>query len=170
MKKTGLLILVVVLALGAIGVGYAAWSQNLTVKGDVSTGTYGVKFDNEVASENDPLALATSTTGVAVSTADNPDDTLTITIDNGYPSYAGTATFDIVNTGSVPVKIKAITLTDITGVATISKTLFAVGDVIAVGDQIDDATVTVTINSDADQDVTGDPATVIVSIETEQGI
>ena len=39
MRKIGLLSLALVLALGAIGVGYAAWTQTLYIEGTVETGT-----------------------------------------------------------------------------------------------------------------------------------
>jgi hypothetical protein len=38
MRKIGLIILVLVLALGATGIGYAAWTDEIVVEGDVSTG------------------------------------------------------------------------------------------------------------------------------------
>ena len=39
MKKIGLIAIIVVLALGIIGVGYAAWSQVLNINGNVTTAT-----------------------------------------------------------------------------------------------------------------------------------
>ena len=39
MKRIGLLALALVLALGALGVGYAAWTDQVTIEGTVKTGT-----------------------------------------------------------------------------------------------------------------------------------
>ena len=39
MKKIGLLSLALVLALGALGVGYAAWTDTITIEGTVNTGS-----------------------------------------------------------------------------------------------------------------------------------
>ena len=44
MKKTGLLSLALVLALGAIGVGYAAWTDTIYIEGTVETGSLCWKF------------------------------------------------------------------------------------------------------------------------------
>ena len=42
MKKIGLLALAIVLALGALGVGYAAWTDTITINGTVNTGTLDI--------------------------------------------------------------------------------------------------------------------------------
>jgi len=141
----------------------------LNRKRQCSTGKYAVEFQSVVPTETDALALATSTTNAAASNGTAVNDVLTITIANGYPGYVGTATFNIKNSGTVPVKITGVTVTDLAGVATIAKTGFAVNDVIAAGAQITGATVSVTINTNATQSVTG-VDTVIIAITTEQGI
>ncbi len=46
MKRIGLISLILVLALGALGVGYAAWTDTITISGTVSTGTLGWEFTN----------------------------------------------------------------------------------------------------------------------------
>ena len=42
MKKIGLLALAIVLALGALGIGYAAWTDTITINGTVNTGTVDI--------------------------------------------------------------------------------------------------------------------------------
>jgi predicted ribosomally synthesized peptide with SipW-like signal peptide len=42
MKKIGLLCLALVLALGALGVGYAAWTDQITINGTVNTGSLDI--------------------------------------------------------------------------------------------------------------------------------
>ena len=47
MKKTGLLLLVLVMAMGALGVGYAHWSGELDITGTVNTGTFGAELTQD---------------------------------------------------------------------------------------------------------------------------
>ena len=44
MKKIGLLCLALVLALGALGVGYASWTDSVTIDGSVTTGEVCIMF------------------------------------------------------------------------------------------------------------------------------
>jgi len=39
MKKIGLIAIAIVLALGALGIGYAAWTDVITITGSVNTGS-----------------------------------------------------------------------------------------------------------------------------------
>jgi len=45
MKKIGLLCLALVLALGALGVGYAAWTDTITIEGTVNTGSVDINVE-----------------------------------------------------------------------------------------------------------------------------
>jgi len=55
MKKIGLLAITLVLALGALGIGYAKWSDNVVINGTVSTGSVKVGILNVIpAPEDDP--------------------------------------------------------------------------------------------------------------------
>jgi len=44
MKKLGLICLTLVLALGALGIGYAAWTDTITISGTVNTGSVDLKI------------------------------------------------------------------------------------------------------------------------------
>jgi hypothetical protein len=44
MRKIGLLLLVLVLAMGALGVAYAHWNGELVINGTVNTGTFGAEL------------------------------------------------------------------------------------------------------------------------------
>jgi hypothetical protein len=44
MKKIGLLMLVMVIALGALGIGYASWTDQINITGPVGTGSVCVKW------------------------------------------------------------------------------------------------------------------------------
>ena len=57
MKKFGLLCLAIVLALGTLGVGYAAWTDQIMINGTVGTGSVCLSFDSgagEVVCTNPP--------------------------------------------------------------------------------------------------------------------
>jgi predicted ribosomally synthesized peptide with SipW-like signal peptide len=139
MKKIGLLLLALVIALGALGVGYAKWTDTVAINGTVNTGTLimgihdlgtddGVDLSRELA--KDPLcspqdgvpagteykdvAYAMSTdSGAAVCTG--YVDAITEVINNAYPGYAPTFSIAIANCGTVPLKIEELNLGGITG-------------------------------------------------------
>jgi len=118
MKKVGLLILVLVIALGALGVGYAKWSDTVTVSGTISTGSVsiGIKdagvgdtgadpdFAPGVNSEGKNVASHVSTNGSQIGTTGWYEN-ITETISNAYPWYASSTTIEIMNLGTIPVKI-----------------------------------------------------------------
>ena len=60
MKKIGLIALIVVLALGVIGVGYAAWSQNFNIGGTVSAGGTTSSGGSSAASSGTGSSAVTS--------------------------------------------------------------------------------------------------------------
>ncbi len=103
MKRSGLICLVALLALGSLGMSYATWSQNLTVHRTATTGTLNVIFDNVMPPS--PVNDATFTPAPSLS----PDKhTLTIYLNNIYPSLNPTFTFDLKDSGTVPAKITHI--------------------------------------------------------------
>lgn len=52
MKKTGLIALALVLALGAMGVGLAFWNETLTIEGTVNTGALDVEFSDQKSNDD----------------------------------------------------------------------------------------------------------------------
>lgn len=50
MKKVGLILLALVLALGVLGVGYAMWSDTLFISGTVTTGTVDISVSEDFSS------------------------------------------------------------------------------------------------------------------------
>jgi len=57
MRKTGLLVMALVLALGTLGVGYAAWTDTITIDGTVNTGDVDlviVKYSGTEVWKTDP--------------------------------------------------------------------------------------------------------------------
>ena len=102
MKKFGLLLLAVVLALGTMGVGYAMWYEDLYIDGTVYTGeldvgyycTWGVASDSEAA-EKDFSSITRSFSG--------DGKTMYITINNAYPCIDYNHQFCVVTAGTIPV-------------------------------------------------------------------
>ena len=138
MKKIGLLVMALVLSMGMLGVGYAMWSETLIITGTVTTGEVDVDFSqysndsgthegyaggNVTAGSLDPKEPGTwdpetltwsenrELKNIASTNCNlGTENTLTITVDNGYPCYFGSVLFDIDNIGSIPVKVLSVKL------------------------------------------------------------
>jgi hypothetical protein len=93
MKKTGMLILAIIIVLGSLGVGFAAWSQSLTITANVATGN----LDLVLESPTNPAGAGNTFT----ISADGHSGTITIT--GMYPGYdSGALLFNVHNVGTVP--------------------------------------------------------------------
>jgi hypothetical protein len=138
MKKIGLLCLALVLALGALGVGYSAWTDVITINGSVSTGSACLciaesgllapaSSDKCIAGNLDvnglgsscgpPIVLGTGQPSepkdVACTTVTWVDcNTLSIVVTNGYPYYAASVDFNVCNCGTVPLRIWRVEIAD----------------------------------------------------------
>lgn len=139
MKKIGLLCLALVLALGTLGVGYAAWIDTIYIEGTVTTGSLCWIFaDCDLMDEDQP-----TNPGGDYPTA-TPDPTcndgfefepgegyfwdldknvgwgaqnisadgkiLTVTLNNTYPSYFNELTFYVYNCGTIPLKVDHVVI------------------------------------------------------------
>ena len=114
MKKIGLIALIVVLALGIIGVGYAAWTQAFSISGTVASGTYIVSIAQTPATSVSPTqTVATCSVGTVVTTGVGA--ALPISITNGFPGLTYTIPFTLTDSGTVPAKITGFTFQDGTG-------------------------------------------------------
>ena len=134
MKKIGLLCLALVLALGALGVGYAMWQDTVTIEGTVNTGSVDLDIvelsstwvykvpgeDPEIVVNHaripgihataDPNApangiLVASATADIVSLTDYADNIVTVTCTNLFPCVDFKVDFLIHYDGSVPAKL-----------------------------------------------------------------
>jgi hypothetical protein len=122
MKKIGLLCLALVLALGTLGVGYAMWSDQVTITGTVNTGSVEISINetsNTYVYKNitsramimspvplvDPgLLYVASATAADVSNA--TDKKVQMTFDNIFPTLTPIEADVILHyTGSVPVHV-----------------------------------------------------------------
>ena len=128
--KVTAVFLALTIALAGVGVGFAAWTDTLTINGTVNTGTVSVGIHNE--STNDPGATADPQWGAghntegknvaSITSEDTGDPVCTkgaidfhegvkFTISNAYPYYAPGGTILIANCGSIPMKVDTITVT-----------------------------------------------------------
>ena len=98
--KIGTICLVLLVALGLMGVGYAAWSEVLNINATVEIGTWG-------GSLSDPSPTSGT---IVLSTSPN---VLTVTITSAEANTTYTGSFNVNNTGTVPIKIDSITPADV---------------------------------------------------------
>ena len=134
MKRTRLLAFSLVFALMLMGVGYAYWSDTLTVEGTVDTGTLDVNYtetmavtyledfsDGTFGSNNeayDGTGVTAVATGSIVPTSE-VDDSVDVALGNLYPGCEGTIHFQVINDGTIPVKFAygEVDITDASGLA-----------------------------------------------------
>ena len=102
MRKLGVLCIALVIALGTFGVGYATWSDNVTVEETVYSGTWEVELTGPGCDLADTCEDATC--DVAIDSA----ETLTVDIDDAPPCCSGNITFTIENVGTIPAKITKV--------------------------------------------------------------
>ena len=133
-KKIGLLALALVLALGALGVGYASWTDSVTIDGSVNTGTLDLQIQSvsetwvyKVVCVNGYGGAPFEGYYVSDTKLDEPDcllyvgsaqtsyttnpDVITVTFDNLFPDVDFVADFVLHYVGTVPVKVNVATLT-----------------------------------------------------------
>lgn len=127
MKKIGLICLALVLALGTLGIGYAAWTDTVTVDGPVTTGEVCYGFlDWFVISDPVVPATADSTCdpgflnrrfvpenkNVGSANATRIDQhTVQVILYDTYPCYFVTVSVHTENCGTIPIKLDECVLT-----------------------------------------------------------
>lgn len=94
--RIGILFGILILALGAVGIGSALWSETLTIDGDVLTGNVDVEF-GYVAVDDLGAAGECTLTGTP--------DALTMTMTGVYPTYECYLEINVLNVGSIPVLV-----------------------------------------------------------------
>jgi hypothetical protein len=143
----GTIVVILVIALAAIGVGYGLWSKVLFISGTVQTGNVNAVFVSastnddgagDILNPYDPLdpGYTKDVGSCTVAITGEAHDQLTITILNGYPSYSCTVDFTVRNSGSIPVMVQAFNFTGLPPVLDLTLP----GDPqnwLSVGDQID---------------------------------
>lgn len=95
---------ILMLALGTMGLAYGAWTDQLVINGNVTTGTLNVDFlAPYLYSADMGGALETE---ADFCTATLADDLITINIPNGYPGYQCNGSIFVKNVGTIPAKIQ----------------------------------------------------------------
>lgn len=106
-KPSGMLVMLLILALLTVGVGYTLWSKTLTIDGTVATGfvdsIFVDPFTDDPPGSDDPGYI--KDVGECLVEFGADPETLIVTVNDAYPSYYCTVFFGIYNNGSIPVKI-----------------------------------------------------------------
>lgn len=98
MKKILILGMVLVLALSAVGAGYATWSKDLYVNGTVVTGNVAAVIVETGESDDETKDVSSISCEVI-------GDMLYVDVLNAYPGVTYTNSFTVTSTGSVPVHV-----------------------------------------------------------------
>lgn len=88
-----------VLALGVVGVGYAAWTSPITIHGTVTTGNLAWEFSGFSVVDSGGATIS------GVYGANHQD--LIVTVTNTYPGWTGKVNIPEINTGSLPLKFSS---------------------------------------------------------------
>ena len=109
-KKTVIVVLLILII--ALAVGYATFSDILTISGTANAkGSFDLEFQNAEIVKNVGADIEKTT---AVISEDK--DTLTVNVaDLSYPGSGVEFAVDIVNVGTIPAEVQAVTPTNITG-------------------------------------------------------
>jgi hypothetical protein len=107
MKKVTLIALALVLCLGAIGIGYAKWFDELTISGIVETGTLDAELSAHGSMDSEPAEKDVSYIHCWVDEF-NPK-LLHVEVVNAYPSINYWQEFDIYNSGTIPFIVDNVT-------------------------------------------------------------
>ena len=110
--KKNLIISILIILLLALSIGYAAFSDILTISGTANAkGTFDLEFQNAEIVKN--VGADADKTTVVISEDKN---TLTVNVaDLSYPGSGVEFSVDIVNVGTIPAEVQAVTPTNITG-------------------------------------------------------
>jgi hypothetical protein len=163
----GTMFLVLVIALAVLGVGYALWSETLSISGTVTTGEVDVEFSQGPVKEcvdiNGVLTCPEPPEKADVanctvewlgpdgdSEGDDGSDQLLVTVTGMYPSYHCKVSFDVTSTGNVPVHVWLPEPTDDNPewVATDFETCYEDGVQLHQNDSTGDCTIDIHFNND----------------------
>jgi hypothetical protein len=119
MKKIGFVILAVVLALGAMGAGYAAWQQTLDVNGTATVATFSVYMTNGTPTKpsdatDTTIVVSDNTTAVAAYNSNNghaPNAGLNVVITKAVPGTYTIPNVVVHNASTIPVSYTVGTVT-----------------------------------------------------------
>jgi len=139
--KIGVLALVLVLCLATLGIGFAGWTEQITIDGTVDTGEVAVEFAKCQSNDpvmtvplisKDPISLgswdytdwtwsgtrwgydsANMTAVLQKVDGDSYNNRILLTMGTGYPGYSPSVGYEIKNVGSIPVKVQSVKLVEV---------------------------------------------------------
>ena len=159
LNKIGILAMALLLALGAIGTAYGAWVDEIYIEGTLSTGDISASLGCGTCWEEPETA------DTDIDCTDGSSMTLAIDVTNAQEDVDYYCNFIVSNaTGSLPIKIKSMNLTDsYSGVIEVITDDLEVGDVIDPGNTATGKVHIYLTNSDSlGEDIS---ATLTVSVE-----
>lgn len=161
--KAGVICVALVMALANLGVGLAYWTETLTISGTVTTGVMDCHFAKISCTDNEtPCTDSENCLDVGSCTwIKTGDKSLAVTVDNGYPGYECTLSFDMANGGTIPEKIKSIDIDDVDDGIEVTVGGISEGDFIPVGNSVSGSLEILVSDDDVDDSFT-------VTIETIQ--
>ncbi|MTV50000.1 hypothetical protein GJ688_13550 [Heliobacillus mobilis] len=127
MKKIKFVGMTLALAFGVMGAGFAAWTEDIKVNAQVTTGTYDVLFSS-ITSDDDGTKTDPGMDKNVAKTEVTPasdNKSFGVTIDNAYPGYNSKVSYTVKNNGSIPIKITGSVLKNLDAAET------AIVDVVA---------------------------------------
>jgi hypothetical protein len=123
MKKFGILCLTLILALGALGVGYAHWFETVDITQSVDTGKVCIGFSKNQSGEagewegKDVAQIFANGIGPIKGTVEYPQGfvpvwtSVYVLMQNAYPCYASYVLIDVANCGTIPIHIGDLVFT-----------------------------------------------------------
>jgi hypothetical protein len=109
-KKLVTIPVLLVIALTLIGYAVANWTATLSITGTVTTATLDLKFSLVyIPTETDPLGVGSAIIEPVGSTTGDIN-TITLTVQNAYPSYTVTVGFQIENIGTISAEFIGFSL------------------------------------------------------------
>lgn len=109
MKRSMLLAVIALVGLTVTGVAYAAWTQSITVEGNVQTGTFDIKWvDPQTDRTTEPTFGTAYVAAIKKCTLSNNDHTLEYEVENAFPGWSSKITVTIKNAGSTPAALSFV--------------------------------------------------------------
>lgn len=118
--KLGYIVISLVIAMGGINLVFATWEENLDIVGTMQTGEFRVEFIEGYCINYDPPGsedlkynkpTETWPFDVGTTKCDVEKNEVTITLENTYPCYQTFVRFRTKNYGTIPAKLKNVTVT-----------------------------------------------------------
>lgn len=110
MKKTKFIALALVIVTTLMGVGYAQWRDTLKIESTVNSGNLNVEFVQHGSLFPYIKTLEGNSQYVDAHIAQTDSKTVAVTVDKLYPGSGVLYGIEFKNTGSIPAKIKSVTV------------------------------------------------------------